>query len=1106
MAEEQSWKDIRNQRRKENFVGRGNEVRVFTENFDTPPRYMIFAVTGEGGVGKSTLLKRFTGIANAPEIEAMVITCDDRQTSPVAVMGYIAGELAKFGISHKEFDERYKTYLQLRQEIESDPKVSSSALKVISMGITDFTIKSLRKTPGFSPFLEFVDEKAAGEALGELLQYSISKWGNKDEVQLLREPESILTPLFLKLIHKACEKKRLVIMFDVFERTGDILTSWLLALFNFEYGEFAIKLSFVISGRDPLDQQWTDLAGMICYIRLEPFTLEETKLYLTNQGIADVDLSNQIYEDTGGLPVLVELLAATNPQPGIDLPDITKDAVERFLQWTPQEDRRSAALLAAVPRQFNRDVLGAILDDEAGEMFNWLAGQSYIRRTSERGWFYHEKVRELMLRYILKTTPSQLTIAHSKLSEYFGNSQIELQLTQEDRYKNETWCDLEIERVYHLSSTHPEQNIPETLNAFLHAFRWKWQFSEAIARLCVQVASEMGIKRLYGWSDILMALYIAYDQDNYGTVVEKINLIEVEKTLTPIAKSVLFSRRAWAFNRMKKHEEALADFNRAIELDEKDKWAIANRGETYRLMEKYEEALIDFNRAIELDEKYAWAIAVRGLTYSLMGKYDEALADSTRAIELDEKDQWTIASRGETYRLMEKYEEALGDFNRAIELDNKTAWAIALRGETYRLMKKYEEALRDFSRAIELDDKYIWAIASRAKTYQSIEKYEEALTDFSRAIELDDKYIWAIMQRGETYRLVEKYEEALTDFSLAIELNDKDEWVIASRGQTYQAMEKYEEAIADFTHAIELNDKVVWIIASRGQTYQAMEKYEEAITDFTRAIELDKKAAWVFASRGQTYRSMNKYEEAITDFTRAIELDKKTAWVFASRGQTYRSMNKYEEAIADFTRAIELDEKYVWAVAERGQTYRMIGKYEKSLADFTQAIELDDKPTQVFARRAETYRSMGRYKEALIDASHAIELDDKYSFAYQVRGQTYGQLSKLREALDNFTRSLELYPESIFVLSRRAAIFLAKGDTNAAHEDLDKALSLETKNATDHYNRAIVFILLQKTAEALKEFELAFEDPYPRVYTQTDDLLNKIRKTKKFQALLNKYK
>ena len=52
---------------------------------------------------------------------------------------------------------------------------------------------------------------------------------------------------------------------------------------------------------------------------------------------------------------------------------------------------------------------------------------------------------------------------------------------------------------------------------------------------------------------------------------------------------------------MERREDALADLNRAIELDPGDAQAIAGRGETYRCLERYDEAQADFSRAIELD-------------------------------------------------------------------------------------------------------------------------------------------------------------------------------------------------------------------------------------------------------------------------------------------------------------------------------------------------------------------------------------------------------------------------------------------------------------------------------------------------------------------------
>jgi len=51
---------------------------------------------------------------------------------------------------------------------------------------------------------------------------------------------------------------------------------------------------------------------------------------------------------------------------------------------------------------------------------------------------------------------------------------------------------------------------------------------------------------------------------------------------------------------MGRYDEALADLNRAIELDADQDWAIASRGETYQAIERYDEALADLNRAIEL--------------------------------------------------------------------------------------------------------------------------------------------------------------------------------------------------------------------------------------------------------------------------------------------------------------------------------------------------------------------------------------------------------------------------------------------------------------------------------------------------------------------------
>jgi len=136
---------------------------------------MVFSVTGEGGVGKSTLLQQFANIVTATNINAMVVTCDDKYPSPASAMGHIASELAKLDIKHKDFDECYKKYRELREEIESDPKAPHGAIDLVARGVTDLVIKSGRKIPGVSVFLEGADPKVAGETLAQLINYGITR-------------------------------------------------------------------------------------------------------------------------------------------------------------------------------------------------------------------------------------------------------------------------------------------------------------------------------------------------------------------------------------------------------------------------------------------------------------------------------------------------------------------------------------------------------------------------------------------------------------------------------------------------------------------------------------------------------------------------------------------------------------------------------------------------------------------------------------------------------------------------------------------------------------------------------------------------------------------
>ena len=557
-----SWKQVLRERSRDHFVGRAEPLRQLSENFGDEPNYLVFSITGEGGVGKTTLLQRFASIASGPSIDAIVAACDDRQLLPAGAMEHIARELAKHNVRHKELDERLKKYHELKDEIERDPKAPRGAVDLLARGVSHLAIKSGSSVPVVGAFLDGVDDKATGERLAELINYGIDRWGNKDEVLLLRETERVLTPLFLKLVALASEKRKLVLMFDVLERTGQTLGPWLLSLLRFEYGELDTNVSFVLAGRERLEQHWTEFSHCIHHVALEPFLAEETSAFLANKGISDERLANQIHADTCGLPVLVDLLAAASPSPGAPLPDVSQDAVERFLMWISQPERRTTSLLAAVPPSFTRSILAAAIGGNIDESYSWITNQSFVRRDGERGYRYHDKVRNLMLRHLHRTDPETLAASRQRLLEHVTREQSNLKLEGKRAYASEEWRTLECARVYCLASLGSSSRLA-VVEAFLGAFRWRWGFTEDIARACASTASDAPNDDMHRLACTLSDTHHAYDKELSKLGIDSLRQLQSIAGLSASARATIHVRWTWFLYVEDRHDEAIEVLDRA---------------------------------------------------------------------------------------------------------------------------------------------------------------------------------------------------------------------------------------------------------------------------------------------------------------------------------------------------------------------------------------------------------------------------------------------------------------------------------------------------------------------------------------------------------------
>ncbi|MBW4618240.1 MAG: tetratricopeptide repeat protein [Cyanosarcina radialis HA8281-LM2] len=259
-------------------------------------------------------------------------------------------------------------------------------------------------------------------------------------------------------------------------------------------------------------------------------------------------------------------------------------------------------------------------------------------------------------------------------------------------------------------------------------------------------------------------------------------LTEFQKALEIDIKSLpAWNGKGKALYNLSRYQDSIEAFDKAMAIDPRsfDAWygkglawyqLGATRSSSNNDSEANLEANKAFEKAVEIQPQSAEALTYYASTLILLGRYDRAVAISERALKINPNVPESWFYQGRALVELQRYPDAITAFDRAIAINSNLAEAWAGKGLALNGLKQYRAALRSFDRALEIRSGLLEALLGKGKALQQLSRDREALAAFMDATNAfpDNAESWNL--KGEVLFKLQRYEEAQESFNEALRI------------------------------------------------------------------------------------------------------------------------------------------------------------------------------------------------------------------------------------------------------------------------------------------------------------------------------------------------
>lgn len=918
MSRRKSIKDKISSRETDNFVGRLDQIKLFENNlklsFEDFNVKNIFNIYGQGGVGKTTLIEKYKKIALNSNFKIAHLDFEDKRlTSIPFCLNELVNQLKIISSnSFKSFTKKYNTYLKKSNQLISQlnegnlfESVTNDALKI-----------GLQAIPGGSIVKDFLPMDSISEGTSNIVRFAWKMFGNKDDVQLVLNPLDILTKIWIDDLYKFTEQNQVCLLLDNYETSIPEFDIWLNKLIDEKFGGVPHNLLFVVSGRFKLDsKRWYDLRPLMVPIKLTPFTIEESTIFLNKHGISEKVLIDKLLKVSQRLPVYLSFFVLENEigsNEHLEFP--IEKVVDYILRSLKNNQEKNLAITCSVPRFINLDIIKRITNEkEPTIVFEWLRERTFIKKRGGE-WAYHPVIREQFIEYLKQISKENWEITNLRIAEYYENCALNLGHDNIRKAKEDfEWVNFRLEYHYHKLCAETRKHYQGFFIDFLEFFINLVDRKRLLSWVNIfKVANKATINS--DWSKVLeegINNYLSKTED-YGRSLW-LKLLETNwfKSSTR-SKGVLHHLLGYCEELDNKYDEAIIKYKEAIDIDPDGR----NTTKIYLVnillkLNKLEESEKYIKDVIKLDPQGISANYHFGVLHEKRGEFEKAIEYFKLILNYSQDNNSKChyyEKIAENYKNSNSFQEALKFYKKADKICSKNNISLyekifdcqILNGQT-------EEALKFIKGKIKENPDNIYLLIVLEIYYYSKEDYIKALSYSEKALSINPNNIYFLSKSGVIHTMLGNIEKSKECFKKAHDIKEDSYFANYWEAVSFTFLGNFEKAkqllIKAILKSMPNDSKAVLRL---GVIHINLEEYEEALVQFENALTIQINDATPYYYKAVIFEKIEKWDEAIIAYTTFLEKHPKNYEANLGLGRVMAIKEDFDKALEYFENVIRL--------------------------------------------------------------------------------------------------------------------------------------------------------------------------------------------------------